>query len=80
VLSGFSVHLISLRNSPETSDRGALSMPKKNHETHNSPYGTFNTARSNHDDLILLKSNIFLCFLVLFAYVVLTRGTMICKI
>ena len=28
--SGFSVHLISFRNSSETSDRGALSMPKRN--------------------------------------------------
>jgi hypothetical protein len=48
--SGFAVHLISLRNSSETSDRGVLSQPKRNHETHHSPYGTFNTARSIHDD------------------------------
>jgi hypothetical protein len=28
--SGFAVHLISLRNSSETSDRGAISMAKRN--------------------------------------------------
>jgi hypothetical protein len=48
--SGLVVHLISLRNISEKSDRGALSMPKKNHETHHLPYGTFNTTRSNQDD------------------------------
>jgi hypothetical protein len=30
--SGFSVHLISLRNSSETSNRGALSMPKRSNQ------------------------------------------------
>ena len=48
--SGFAVHLISFRNSSETSDIGVLSMPKKNHETHHHPYETFNTARINQDD------------------------------
>ena len=48
--SGFAVHLISLRNSSETSDRGVLSKPKGNHETHHPTYGTFNTARNHNDD------------------------------
>jgi hypothetical protein len=44
VPSGFTVHLISLRNSSKTSERGALSMPKRNHETHYPPNGTLNSS------------------------------------
>ena len=46
--SGFAVHLISFRNSSETSDRGVLSMPKKNHETHHPPIMGLSTQREGN--------------------------------